>query len=118
SDVLVVSTGPNRAMDRFGIRCGDNDGAEVVCFQPDPDRTVGEARHVGALARGRGWARIAVVTSTYPVTRARLLFRRCVDGEVVMVAAPTPRTPRGLARNLPREAAGLVAALTVERGCR
>ena len=62
SDVLVVSTGPNRAMDRFGIRCGDNGGVEVVCFKPEPDRTVGEAQHVGALARERGWGRVAVVT--------------------------------------------------------
>lgn len=61
----------------------------VACFQPDPVTTAGEAQAIGRLAEGQRWDRIALVTSTYHGTRARLRVRRCVDAEVeVVTAAP------------------------------
>lgn len=59
----------------------------VVCFRPDPYSTRGEAEEVGRLARTRGWHSVVVVTSTFHVTRARMLFNRCVDGRVEAVGA-------------------------------
>ena len=109
--VLVVSHG------RRG--CGERrDGYEVVCFEPFPDRTQGEARAAAALARERGWKTLVVVTSTYHVARARKLFERCFDGEVRAVGVDPP-TRGGLPppRSLLREWASWGHALVVERDC-
>ena len=60
---------------------------EVVSFTPRPSTTRGEARAVARLVRERGWKRIVVVTSTYHVTRARLIFERAVDSELRFASA-------------------------------
>src|SRR5438093_1486607 len=87
----------------------------VVCFMPVPFSTRGEARAIGQLARARGWNRVVVVTSTFHVTRTRLLFHRCYAGRlwVVGAAAPWWRLPEEWAS----ESGKLLVQLTAERGC-
>ena len=94
---------------------GRFDSARVVCFTPRPFDTRGEARTVARLARARGWRRLVVVTSTFHVTRARLLFQRCYDGRLWMVGTRAPwwRLPEEWAA----ETGKLAVQLTVERGC-
>lgn len=46
-----------------------------------------EAEHVRDQARQHGWTSFVVVTSTYHVSRARMIFDRCLDGSLYMVAA-------------------------------
>lgn len=61
---------------------------EVVSFEPVPGTTRGEARATARLARDRDWRRLVVVTSTYHVTRTRLIFRRALpERELRFVAA-------------------------------
>ncbi len=60
-------------------------GLTITCFRPDPATTRGEAEHVRALAADHGWTSIVVVTSTYHVSRARMLFQRCFAGRLLMV---------------------------------
>ena len=60
---------------------------EVVPLGPRPATTRGEARGVARLARERGWERLVVVTSTYHVTRARLIFERALGREVRFASA-------------------------------
>ncbi len=67
--------------------CSDPQPFEVKCLLPAPDGTRPEARATGELAERRGWRRVVVVTTTQHVPRAKLLFDRCVDGEVEMVGA-------------------------------
>lgn len=68
--------------------CTDpQDGFTVTCFLPHPATTRGEAEHVRELARQHGWHSIIVVTSTYHVSRARMIFDRCIDGSLYLVAA-------------------------------
>ena len=79
--------------------CRGEDGAtrfRVLCFAAVPYSTRGEARAIARLARERGWSKIVVVTSTYHVTRARMLIRRCYHGRLWMVgtSAPTSRLPK------------------------
>jgi uncharacterized SAM-binding protein YcdF (DUF218 family) len=87
----------------------------VVCFQPSPFSTQGEARSVARLAREHGWSRIVVVTSTYHVTRARVLFRRCYHGRLWVVGTGSPwwRLPEEWVS----ETAKLAVQLTLRRGC-
>ena len=89
--------------------------ARVVCFTPRPFSTRGEARAVGRLARARGWHRVVVVTSTFHVTRARMLFHRCYPGKLWVVGVQSPwwRLPEEWAF----ETGKLAVQLTAERGC-
>jgi uncharacterized SAM-binding protein YcdF (DUF218 family) len=89
--------------------------ARVVCFKPVPFSTRGEARAVGRLARARGWTRVVVVTSTFHVTRTRLLFHRCYAGRLWVVGTKSPwwRLPQEWAS----ETGKLAVQLTLERGC-
>ncbi len=59
-----------------------------------------------------------VVTSTYHVSRTRMLFRRCFDGEIRVVGArPDSRGGLPSPRAVVREWLAFGHALTVERGC-
>ena len=60
-------------------------GYRVLCFDPHPYSTHGEAEAIARLARAHGWTRIDVVTSRYHVFRAGLLVRRCYHGHVAMI---------------------------------
>ena len=97
--------------------CGRNEPYEVVCYRPEPFSTRGEAQGVGRIARERGWESVAVVTSTYHLTRARLLFDRCLEGAVAGVSAGWSGSLLSDAFHTLRDAAGTVYALTVARGC-
>ena len=97
--------------------CAGSPGFEVVCLHPNPDNTRAEARAVGALARDRGWNSIALVTSRPHVTRAGMLFRRCVDGDVNMVGTSPPYGRRVWLRGITHEWAGTIAYGLAWRGC-
>jgi hypothetical protein len=97
--------------------CGRTQPYRVLCYQPVPYSTRGEARSVARLARERGWDSIAIVTSTYHVTRARMLFERCFDGRVSVVPAGFGGNPLYGVFNTLRDAAATVVALTARRGC-
>jgi uncharacterized SAM-binding protein YcdF (DUF218 family) len=70
------------------------------------------------MAHVQGWRRVIVVTSTYHVTRARLLIARCLHRDFAVVAArPTASLPLWWWRKaLLHEWAGLVDA-ELHRGC-
>jgi hypothetical protein len=55
---------------------------EVICFNPDPATTRGEARFVGQLAARRSWRSVVLVTTPDQAWRARLRMRRCFAGAV------------------------------------
>lgn len=115
--VLVLSAGGRRA-NGDGL-CGATSPARVLCPTPVTNNTRGEARTLGRLTRENGWRRIVVVTSTYHVTRARLLLGRCSGGahlEMVGTAFPAHRHTFywGLVAH---EWGGYIYALTVGRTC-
>jgi uncharacterized SAM-binding protein YcdF (DUF218 family) len=62
-------------------------GVTAICFVPSPGTTRGEAEEVGRLARKHGWKSVIVVTSKYHVSRARLIFDRCLSARVEVVSA-------------------------------
>jgi uncharacterized SAM-binding protein YcdF (DUF218 family) len=101
--VLVLSYGPSQL-------CEGDHPFEVVCFVPEPSTTRGEAQEVGRLVEVHGWDRIAVVTSTQHVPRARMLVGQCADAEVTMVDAGSAfPTNRERMRAIFHEVTGLVA---------
>ena len=87
----------------------------VLCFEPKPDSTQGEARAIARLADARGWSRVVVVTSTFHVTRAKLLIGRCYKRGLWLIGTGSPgaRLPLEWAS----ETAKLLVQLTIRRGC-
>jgi uncharacterized SAM-binding protein YcdF (DUF218 family) len=59
----------------------------VQCFVPDPSTTQGEAREIRRLADQNGWHTVMVITSTYHISRARMIIKRCYHDELAMIEA-------------------------------
>jgi uncharacterized SAM-binding protein YcdF (DUF218 family) len=116
--LLAISGGRDDPRWRTALRlcaAGKTGSVRVVCFTPRPLSTRGEARAVARLARLRGWRRVVVVTSTFHITRARVLLDRCYHGRLWLVGARAPwwRLPEEWAS----ETGKLLVQLTAERGC-
>jgi hypothetical protein len=90
-------------------------GVRLICFNPTPPTTQGEAEFVGRLAKSHYWHSIAVVAITPQDSRARLRLGRCFPGQVYVVTAPIRLSiwPYQIAY----EWAALVKALVVQRSC-
>lgn len=114
--VLVISDGWDPDWPEANRLCaGRPAGFKVVCLRPSPYSTRGEARGVARLAAARGWRSVVLVTSTYHVSRARMLFERCLEGDVQAVGAHYPLGEALYA--FVSETAKLGYELTLARGC-
>lgn len=83
--VLVVSQGQHG----YGGPCPPKPpGVELICFDPNPGDTRGEAEYLGRLARRYHWNSLVLVTTRAQDTRARILVERCFAGSVYVVTAP------------------------------
>jgi len=107
---LVVST-PGRTRCPHGLV----PAPRLICFDPAPSTTQGEARAAAAFALAHGWRSMTVVTTADQVWRARLRFSRCWDGDLRVVQAPTRIWTR--IREVPYETAATVKAEIFQRGC-
>jgi uncharacterized SAM-binding protein YcdF (DUF218 family) len=112
---LVISDGLARGWHRANRLCRGRERFRVICFRASPYSTRGEAETVARMAAARRWRSVVVVTSTYHVTRARLLFRRCVDGQVSVTGSTYQRSLIPLEVVL--EPVKLTYSLVVARGC-
>jgi len=113
--VLVLDGQPDT--DAVAALCHSPQPFEVVCLGPDPDSTRTEARAAGRLAAERGWTHLLVVTSRFHVTRAGVLFRRCVPATVTMSGTDPHYGVRTEAKAVRHEWLGLLHAVVVDRGC-
>jgi len=85
--VLVVSQGQHG----YGGPCpAPTPAVRLICFDPDPGDTRGEAEFVGRLAKQYHWSSVVLVTTRTQDTRARMLMRRCFGGSVYVITAPLP----------------------------
>lgn len=113
----LVLDGEPDSLEAKGLCEGHAAPFQVVCLTPRPDSTRAEAQAAGSLVGQQGWRRIVVVTTTYHVTRARLLFGRCVKGAIAMVGASPPYGRGEVLRQLRHEWLGLVYARLLTLGC-
>jgi uncharacterized SAM-binding protein YcdF (DUF218 family) len=85
--VLVVSQGHLG----YGLPCpAAVPGVQIICFDPDPSNTRGEAEYTARLARAHHWTSVVLVTSREQDTRARLLLGRCYGGQIYASTAAQP----------------------------
>ena len=87
----------------------------VICFNPDPAHTRGEAEFVGRLARKYRWQSVALVTITPQDSRARLRVERCFAGPVYVMTAPL--SPSAWPYQIVYEWGAFVKALVFQRSC-
>lgn len=92
-------------------------GVEVLCFDPQPRTTRGEAREIRRLANERGWDRVVVVAPTYHITRARWIVERCFAGGVVMSDTGESFDPATWSYHYAYQSAAFVKATVFQRGC-
>jgi hypothetical protein len=89
----------------------------IVCFNPVPASTQGEAELVGRLARRHHWRSVALVTIIPQDTRARLRVERCFPGRVYVVTAPPAPSQTSWPYQIAYQWAALVKALVFQRSC-
>ena len=87
----------------------------VICFNPDPANTRGEAEFVGRLARKYRWQSVALVTITPQDSRARLRVERCFAGPVYVMTAPLSLS--AWPYQIAYEWGALTKALIFQRSC-
>jgi hypothetical protein len=87
----------------------------VICFNPDPAHTRGEAEFVGRLARKYRWQSVALVTITPQDSRARLRVERCFAGPVYVMTAPLSLS--AWPYQIAYECGALTKALIFQRSC-
>jgi hypothetical protein len=112
ASVLVVS----RGWEGYGGPCPASiPDVKLICFDPDPPDTRGEAESTGRLAKRYHWRSIVLVTTKGQDTRARMLVRRCFGGSTYVITAPLPlgSWPYEIAYQW----AALVKALVLDRAC-
>jgi hypothetical protein len=96
--------------------CGEHfNGGIVICFQPKPDTTQGEAEATARLAKQYGWHSIALVTTPDQAVRAEIRFQRCFSGQIFNVTTPLPRDQWPYA--IVYQWAAITKAETVDRQC-
>jgi hypothetical protein len=82
-DVALISVpGPTAAWN-VGALCARSD---VICFDPNPRTTRGEARELRTMAAKHGWTSAVVTTMPAHIARARSIVRGCFSGGLAMDA--------------------------------
>ena len=110
--MLVVSQG----WQGYGGPCpAPVPGVKLICFDPDPGNTRGEAQYVGRLAKRYHWSSVVLVTSREQDTRARIRVGRCYGGPVYVVTAPLPWSE--VPYQVAYEWGALFKSLVLQRAC-
>jgi uncharacterized SAM-binding protein YcdF (DUF218 family) len=110
--VLVVSTG----WQGYGGPCpAAPSGVRLICFEPNPGDTRGEAEYVGRMAKRDHWTSVVLVATPPQAMRAWILVGRCFAGSVYVVTAPLP--PGSWPYQIAYGWGALIKALAIKRSC-
>ena len=113
---LVISLNSPQQSHAYHLCIHPPTGVTVTCFQPHPSTTRGEAEEVRQLAQQHRWTSIVVVTSTFHVSRARLIFSNCFSGKLYMAAGRKDIGPITWAFQYMYQTAGFIKAV-LQSGC-
>jgi hypothetical protein len=112
--VIVISRG-SRHWGHGSVCAPKIPRVRVICFDPSPSTTRGEAEFAGRLAARYRWRSIALVAVAPQDTVARLRVGRCFNGKIYVVNAPLP-APEWPAEILHEWVSALKAVL-LQRSC-
>lgn len=111
---LLVSNG--MAYTLPAALCAPDHGSfTVICWNPNPGNTKGEAEFVGRTARQHHWTSVVLVTTPDQAWRAALYVRRCYTGKIYSTTTPLNWTqwPYKIAYQW----GATIKAETLQRGC-
>ena len=111
---LVISLGTPESSYRCPQPIPDT---RLICFNPRPASTAGEADYVGLLARKYHWRSVALVTITPQDTRARLRVGRCFAGRVYVMTAPLDPSQTNWPYQIVYQWGALLKALILQPSC-
>jgi uncharacterized SAM-binding protein YcdF (DUF218 family) len=112
--VIVISRGSPRW--GHGSVCAPKiPRVKVICFDPRPKTTRGEAEFAGRLASRYHWHSVALVATNPQDTVARLRFGRCLRARIYVINAslPAAQWPYSIAY----EWGSTIKALMLQRSC-
>ena len=111
--MLVVSQG----WQGYGGPCPPKTpGVKLICFDPDPGDTRGEAEFAGRLARQYHWSSVVLVTTRVQDTRASAPGRALrFGGSIYVITAPLDAASWPL--QIAYEWGALFKALVLDRAC-
>ncbi|WP_062521748.1 ElyC/SanA/YdcF family protein [Demequina silvatica] len=120
TDTMVVSLGEwDQERDKWPEAAAVCDSAqtyEVLCTEPDPFTTRGEARWLHSLVEDEGWESVAVITTTPHLTRTRVIMERCWDGDIAYLSSGEHLDPWYWAYHYAYQSAAFVK-VWLEDGC-
>jgi uncharacterized SAM-binding protein YcdF (DUF218 family) len=90
-------------------------GVKLICFDPNPGNTRGEAEFTGRLAKQYHLTSVVLVTIRAQATRARILSGDCFGGSVYVITASLPLS--NWAYEIAYEWGALLKALFLDRAC-
>jgi hypothetical protein len=112
--MIVIARG-SRYWGRGSICAPKIPRIKVICFDPDPATTRGEAEFAGALARRYRWHSVVLVAVTPQDAIARLRMGRCFPGKIYVINAPLPAADWPGA--IPYEWGAVINGLFLQRSC-
>ena len=95
----------------------DSTTPRIICFIANPHTTQGEARELRELTAQYGWTKVMVITSSYHISRARMIVQRCFKGEVLMIEAKAHHGVSEIAYQYLYQTGAYLKAFTLTRGC-
>jgi uncharacterized SAM-binding protein YcdF (DUF218 family) len=111
--MLVISQGSHG----YGGPCPEPvRGVKLICFDPNPPNTRGEALYVAQLAREYHWTSIILVTNREQDTRGRLLVSMCFRGPIYVDTLPLGSV-KNTAYQVAYEWGALVKSLILYHSC-
>ena len=113
--MLVISRGTPYSNHGYSGCTAKIPGVKVICFNPDPATTRGEAQFAGLLAKRYRWHSIVLVATAPQDTRARLRAGRCFGGSIYVINAPLP--PSEWPYAIAYEWGSTIKALILQRSC-
>ncbi len=90
-------------------------GVKLICFDPSPSNTRGEAEFAGQLAKRYHMTSVVLVTTRTQDTRARIALGKCFGGSIYVVTASLP--PGSWPFQIAYEWGALFKALLLYRAC-
>ncbi len=113
--MLVISQGSPQSGHGLSGCASKIPGVKVICFNPDPATTRGEAEFAGQLARRYHWHSMVLVSTAPQDTPARLRVGRCFGGQIYVINAPLPAS--GWPAAIAHEWGSTIKALFLQRSC-
>ncbi len=114
--VLVISRGSSY-YGQGSICAPPLPGVKVICFDPNPSTTQGEAEFIGRLASRYHWRTVALVTITPQITPGRIWLGRCLPRGTVVYAVAAPLRPAAWPAMILYEWGSIIKAEVFNRGC-